>query len=192
MNYRDLPGCTSEREISLDTPQGFAAWGIENFEFIVSERVQVNTGNSRAMSVLTFFIIQIEYTAGRNTALKPRKNTSTSLNEKFKIHNLPFQSSYSPSSCFLGVLRNCIIIRESISSSDKSSNFESTEAMVLWQWCVEFTPQLFHHYNDVREIVSSQPSIPWYKSANQKVGIYTVYESWIINTFISCRVYCLK
>ena len=105
--------------------------GIENFEFIVSERVQVNADNSRAMSALTFFIIQIEYTAGRKTALKPRKTISTSLNEKFKIRNLPFQSSYSPGSCFLGVLRNCIIIRESISSSDKSSNFESTEAMVL-------------------------------------------------------------
>ena len=38
-----------------------------NFSFIVSELVQVNPVNSRAMSVLTlFFIIQIEYTAQRN------------------------------------------------------------------------------------------------------------------------------
>ena len=29
--------------------------GIENFEFIVSERVQVNPYNSRAMSALTYF-----------------------------------------------------------------------------------------------------------------------------------------
>ena len=45
--------------------------GIKYFEFIVCERVQVNPDNSRAMSALTFFIIQIEYTAQRNTALKP-------------------------------------------------------------------------------------------------------------------------
>ena len=87
------------------------------------------------------FIIQIEYAAQRNTSLKPlytklaqllttRKNTSTSLNEKFKFRNLTFQNRYSPSSCFLAVFRNCIIIRESVSASDKSSNFESAEAMV--------------------------------------------------------------
>ena len=32
-----------------------AECGIENFEFIVGERVQVNPDNSRAMSVLTFY-----------------------------------------------------------------------------------------------------------------------------------------
>ena len=35
---------------------------LKNFKFIVSERVQVNPDNSRAMSAL----IQIEYTASRN------------------------------------------------------------------------------------------------------------------------------
>ena len=35
------------------------------FEFIVSERVQVNPDNSRAMSAY-LFIIQIEYTASKN------------------------------------------------------------------------------------------------------------------------------
>ena len=30
-----------------------------NFEFIVSERVQVNTDNSRAMSVLTFLLFKL-------------------------------------------------------------------------------------------------------------------------------------
>ena len=34
----------------------------------------------------------------------------------------------------------------------------------------------------VKVVVSSQPSITWYKSANQKIGIRTVYESWIINS----------
>ena len=57
--------------------------GIENFEFIVSERVQVNPGNSRAMSALTF-LIQIEYTAQRNRQIlsqpKPWGNDSGVLN----------------------------------------------------------------------------------------------------------------
>ena len=39
---------------------------LKNFEFIVSERVQVNPDDSRAMSALTFFIIQIKYTASKN------------------------------------------------------------------------------------------------------------------------------
>ena len=43
----------NEREISI--PQ----CGIENFEFIVSERVQVNPDNSRAMSALTFLLLKL-------------------------------------------------------------------------------------------------------------------------------------
>ena len=34
-------------------------YGIENFEFIVSERVQVNPDNSRAMSALTFLLFKL-------------------------------------------------------------------------------------------------------------------------------------
>ena len=41
----------NEREISI--PHEAAECGIENFEFIVSERVQVNPDNSRATSALT-------------------------------------------------------------------------------------------------------------------------------------------
>ena len=41
----------NEREISIP--------GIENFEFIVSERVQVNPNNSRAMSALTFLLFKL-------------------------------------------------------------------------------------------------------------------------------------
>ena len=33
--------------------------GIANFKFIVSERVQVNPDNSRAMSALTFFLFKL-------------------------------------------------------------------------------------------------------------------------------------
>ena len=39
---------------------------LKNFSFIVSARVQVNPDNSRAVSALTLFIIQIEYTASKN------------------------------------------------------------------------------------------------------------------------------
>ena len=41
----------NEREISI--PHEAAGCGIENFEFMVSEQVQENPDNSRAMSALT-------------------------------------------------------------------------------------------------------------------------------------------
>ena len=47
----------NEREIS--TPHEAAECGIENFEFIVSERVQVNRNNSRAMRALTFILFKL-------------------------------------------------------------------------------------------------------------------------------------
>ena len=37
-----------------------------------------------------------------------------------------------------------------------------------------------YHDNDLKEIFSSKPSVTWYKSTNQKIGIRTVYDSWII------------
>ena len=39
---------------------------LKNFKFIVSERVKANPENSRAMSVLTFLLFKIEYTASKN------------------------------------------------------------------------------------------------------------------------------
>ena len=47
----------NEREISI--PHEAAECGIENFEFIVGERVQVNPDNSRAMSALTFLLFKL-------------------------------------------------------------------------------------------------------------------------------------
>ena len=47
----------NERENSI--PHEAAERGIENFEFIVSERVQVNPDNSRAMSALTFLLFKL-------------------------------------------------------------------------------------------------------------------------------------
>ena len=40
-------------------PHSAASCGIENFEFIVSERVQVNSDNSRATSALTFLLFKL-------------------------------------------------------------------------------------------------------------------------------------
>ena len=76
-----------------------------------------STGNpdkSRAMSALTFLLFKLntlDKETRRWNLLTTRKNTSTSLNEKFEIRNLTFRDRYSPSSCFLGVFRNCIIIK---------------------------------------------------------------------------------
>ena len=42
------------------------------------------------------------------------------------------------------------------------------------KWCVEFSKRLLYHDIDVKEVVSSQPSIEWYKSANQRIGIRIV------------------
>ena len=39
--------------------QEAASCGTEHFEIIVSERVQVNPGNSQAMSVLTFLLFKL-------------------------------------------------------------------------------------------------------------------------------------
>ena len=47
----------NEQEISI--PHKAAKCGFENFEFIVGERVQVNSGNSRAMSTLTFLLFKL-------------------------------------------------------------------------------------------------------------------------------------
>ena len=42
---------------------------LKKFKFIVSERVQVNPDNSRAMSALTFLLFKIEYTASKNSQI---------------------------------------------------------------------------------------------------------------------------
>ena len=54
-----------------------AECGIENFEFIVSERVQVHPDNLRAMSALTFLLFKLNalHKAGKtvdNTQKKPQ------------------------------------------------------------------------------------------------------------------------
>ena len=66
-------------------PHEAASCGIENFEFIVSERVQVNPDNSRAMSALTFSLftlntLQTKIVAETLSQPKPRCNDSEVLN----------------------------------------------------------------------------------------------------------------
>ena len=42
----------------------------------------------------------------------------------------------------------------------KSSNFKSAEAMVQRQQCVELTPQLLHHDDDVEEVMFRHDPVP--------------------------------
>ena len=52
----ELSGFTCTSSLTMHEA---ASYGIENFSFIVSERVQVNPDNSRAMSVLTFLLFKL-------------------------------------------------------------------------------------------------------------------------------------
>ena len=57
--------------------------------------------------------------------------------------------------------------------------------MVCWiHYTTTITPQL-----KFKEVVLSQPSIMWCKPANQKIWIFTVYESWIIKQTKEKRVH---
>ena len=60
---RELSGFTCTRSLTmnekLSIPHEAAECGIENFEFIVSERVQVNPDNPRAMSALIFLLFKL-------------------------------------------------------------------------------------------------------------------------------------
>ena len=57
------------------------------------------------------------------------------------------------------------------------SQSQGVMTVVCWINIMAITPN-----NDVKVVDSSQPSITQCKSANQKIGIHTVYESWIIIT----------
>ena len=54
MNYWDLPAQFTNNEGEISILHQATKCSIENFAFIVSEWVQVNSDNSQAMSVLTF------------------------------------------------------------------------------------------------------------------------------------------
>ena len=46
-----------------------ALYGIEDFEFIIGERVQVNPDNSQAMSELTFSLFKLNRRLQKNSVL---------------------------------------------------------------------------------------------------------------------------
>ena len=49
----------NEKSGEISIPHEAAECGIEDFEFIVTERVQVNPDNSTAMSALTFLLFKL-------------------------------------------------------------------------------------------------------------------------------------
>ena len=55
----ELSGYTCTSSLTMNEKFRFAECGIENFEFIVSERVQANPDNWRAMSALTFLLFKL-------------------------------------------------------------------------------------------------------------------------------------
>ena len=54
-----LSGFTCTSSLTMNKKSHKASCGIENFDFIVSERVQVNPDNSRAMRALTFLLFKL-------------------------------------------------------------------------------------------------------------------------------------
>ena len=71
-------------------------------------------------------------------------------------------------------------------------NALQTKIVKLWVsrswWCIDRGVLNLHHsyytmvMTSLEKVVSSQPTVTWYKSTNQKIGIRTVYEIWIIKT----------
>ena len=100
------------------------------FEFIVSDQVQVNPDNLRAMSAFTFLLFKLN---AQHKAGKTVDNMQKHLNYlewKIKICHLNFITDIPQAVAFLVFLEIASSVRESMSASDKSSNFESAEAMV--------------------------------------------------------------
>ena len=61
-------------------------------------------------------------------------------------------------------------------SASEISGFTCTSSLTMNEK-LQYSIENLHHDNDVTEVVSSYPSITWYKSANEKIGIRTVYET---------------
>ena len=59
MNYRIYLHEFTNNEQKISVLHEATECGIENFEFIVSKRVQVNPNNSQAMSLLTFLLFKL-------------------------------------------------------------------------------------------------------------------------------------
>ena len=75
------------------------------------------------MSALIFYYSNSMHCTKLVKLLTTSKNTSTILNEKLKFATLPFITDIPQAVAFLVFLGIASSIRESMSASDKSSNF---------------------------------------------------------------------
>ena len=64
---------STNNELEISIPYEAAECGIENFEFIVSEQVQVNPENSEGTTALTFLLFKL------NTLQKKKKKKIVKL-----------------------------------------------------------------------------------------------------------------
>ena len=51
----------TNNEFEISSPHSAASCGIENFDFIVSKRVQINLDNSRAMTALHSGVLNLHH-----------------------------------------------------------------------------------------------------------------------------------
>lgn len=119
--------------------QKFAECGIENFEFIVCERVQANPDNSRAMSTWTFLSFKLNALHKETLHWNHYKldkldkmlilnlihlKVDTKLVQKYirKYMNILIK-------WILDDFKSASLIWESMFASDKLSTFESAEAI---------------------------------------------------------------
>ena len=63
----EISGFTCKSSLTMNKA---AECGIENILFIVSERVQVDPSNSRAMSVLTFILFKLNTATAKKELVK--------------------------------------------------------------------------------------------------------------------------
>ena len=118
--------------------QKFAECGIENFEFIVCERVQANPDNSRAMSTWTFLSFKLnalhKETLHWNHYKLDKLDKMLILNLRLKVDTKLVQKYIRK---YMNILIKWILddfksassIWESMFASDKLSTFESAEAI---------------------------------------------------------------
>ena len=101
------------------------------------------------------------------------------------------------SSCNFSFLKNSLMqINSKLNSKPYDYLFKlntlRTKIAKLWvsrsQWCNDRGVLNLHHNSCTmimtshEKFVSSQPTVTWCKSTNQKIGIRTVYEIWTIKT----------
>ena len=84
----------TNNELEISIPHKAAECGIETFEFIVSEGVQVNPDNSRAISV------QIEYTANKNRQTSSHSKPWCNYSGVWNLHHGYYTTTMESRSLF--------------------------------------------------------------------------------------------